>query len=713
MRNFIMILLIAAFTVNAVADEGMWVPLLLGKYKVEDMQSKGFRLTAEDIYSVNRSSMKDAVVLFGRGCTGAIISGEGLLITNHHCGYGTIQSHSTIEHNYLEDGFWAYGREQELPNPRLRVSILVKMEDVTSKILDGVNSGMTEQQRQVLVQNNIKKLKKNASDGKNHSVEIKPFYYGNEYYLFVYKVFRDVRLVGAPPSSIGKFGGDTDNWMWPRHTGDFSLFRIYAGADNEPADYSHENVPYKPDYFFPISTSGINAGDFTMVFGFPGHTQEYIPSYNIGLIQNVENPHQISLRDARLKILKNEMDKSQKIRLQYSSKYAGIANYWKKWEGENRGLKRLEATEQKKSYEARFQLWADNHAGVYKNLLNEYKMLYGKKSELTLIETYLYEGIMSAELLQFSGNFRDYKTALSLPDTSLEKSINTLKSKVAGFYKDLDYNTDLKIFAEMMRLYNNNVPEKYHPELFIKFKNKFRNNWEQIAVNIYSKSAFRSKEHIISLLENFRKKGGKTLEKDPLLLFWADFADMYNHFVYPFDVAYNVTIDSLNRVYMKARMEYDTGKLYYPDANLTLRVTYGKVSDYKPADGVYYFWQTTLEGIIEKEDTSVYDYMVPARLKELWQAKDYGNYGINGTVPVCFIASNHTTGGNSGSPVLNGNGELIGINFDRNWEGTMSDLMYDPEQCRNITLDIRYALFIIDKFANAGHLVNEMKIIAR
>jgi len=699
---------------SSIADEGMWIPMLLTKYKFADMQKKGFKLTAEDIYSINKASMKDAIVLFGRGCTGELVSNEGLLLTNHHCGYGSIQSHSTIEHDYLRDGFWAKTKNDELSNPKLTVTFLVRMDDVTSQILTNVTENLTQEQRNSIISKNITKLKKENSENNKYNVDIKPFYYGNEYYMFVYEVFRDIRLVGAPPSAIGKFGGDTDNWMWPRHTGDFSVFRIYANKDNQPADYSPNNVPYKPKRFFPISLKGVKKDDFTMVYGFPGSTQEYIPSYAVKLITEVENPIQIKLREIRLAIMNEDMNSSQKIRIQYSSKYAGVANYWKKWMGENRGLKRLDAINKKEEFEKSFQSWINNNEQSkqsYGNLLNEYKNVYEKLTPLSKIEAYLFEGIMTDEMVRFARNFADYKSWQNKPDSILNPIIATVKARGKDMYKDFNLPTDQKMLSKMLEIYYDSISPNYHPEILAQWNKKYKGDWNKCVADISNKTIFTTEDKLIAFLDNFKKSGEKSLEKDPVFTLWYDMASIFNEKILPNVTTYNNQIDSLNRIYMKAQMEYQSDKIFYPDANLTLRVTYGKVNDYSPRDGVTYNWFTTLDGIIEKDDSTIYDYDVPAHLKELWKNKDYGNYAESGIMKVCFIATNHTTGGNSGSPVINGNGELIGINFDRDWEGTMSDIMYDPAQCRNITLDIRYVLFIMDKFAGAKNLVDEMVIV--
>ena len=652
------------------ADEGMWLPSEILK-KIKDIQSQGFKLSAEDIYSVNQSSLKDAVVHFGGGCTGELISGEGLLITNHHCGFGQIQSHSSVEHDYLKDGFWAMSKAEELPNPGLTVSFLEYMTDVTDEVLKGYKPSMTEEKRIELVAKNSKKIEEKAVKGnKNLKANVKPIYYGNQYFLFVYKVFTDVRLVGAPPSSIGKFGGDTDNWMWPRHTGDFSIFRIYAGEDNEPAAYSENNVPYRPKRHFKVNAKGIQEGDFTMVYGFPGTTREYLFSEAVRQTAQLSNPHKIALRTLRLDIQKREMGKDQAVRIKYASKQARVANAWKKWQGEAKGIIRLKAVENKQEFEAKFDKWAEGKP-EYENLVERFKELYASIEELSLVSDYQTEALNAVELVTFAG--RGQKGA-------------------DLFYKDYYMPIDKASFIALYNAYNKNIADKYKSPYFKEQLQKFGSieAWAdalftetpnlEMAAEIYEKTNAYFKENIKPTLDEVNKE-----------------------------------ITLLYRAYMRGQMEYNEatngGKVFYPDANSTLRVTYGKVKGYSPSDAVYYTPVSSLTGIIEKDNPEIYDYNIPQRLRDLYAAKDFGRWEVNGSVPVAFIATNHTSGGNSGSPVLDAEGNLIGVNFDRVWEGTMSDVVYDPIVCRNIALDIRYALFIIDKLAGAKHLLDEMEIL--
>ncbi|MBR5254637.1 MAG: S46 family peptidase [Bacteroidales bacterium] len=696
---------------NLFADEGMWLPLLLKK-KEADMQKKGMRISAEDIYNVNNASLKDAVMLFGTGCTGEFVSSQGLLLTNHHCGYSFIVSHSTVERDYLTNGFWAMSREQELPCRGLTITRLVYMEDVTSRVLEGVSDDMTEQKRQTLIEANIEKVKAKATEGNHYTAVIKPFYYGNQYFMYVNEVFKDVRLVGAPPSNIGKFGGDTDNWMWPRHTGDFSVFRVYADKDGKPAEYSKDNVPYTPKKHLKINIKGVNEGDFTFVFGYPGTTKQFLTSDAVDYVQNVEDPTRIKLRTARLDVYNRAMNESPAQRLRYASKVASVANGWKKWQGEVRGLKRLNAIEKKKAFEKDFNTWAKNNA-KYKNVLSELKTTYAEMEKANMSYTYLNEAVFASDLMI---QVRKLGVVIASSDEA------SLGNNVLKFYAELlkhyanDYKNhrrvDKEIFVRTMSIFYNDYAKENYTWLRDIVNKDYNDNAEAYFDYVYENSLLTSPEKAAKVFENFSKKNIKKLEKDPAFkLFtpiWMQYMEKDR-----FELAfYDDKVDSLYRIYVDGIMKKDTKKEFYPDANLTLRVAYGNIKTYQPKDAITYEAFSTIEGIMEKENPEIYDYVVEPKLKQLYEKKDYGIYANEkGELPVAFIASNHTTGGNSGSPVLDKDGNLIGINFDRNWEGTMSDIMYDPSQCRNISLDIRYCLFIIDKFAGASHLIGEMDLI--
>ena len=712
--------LIITFTLSATAfaGEGMWIPMLLEQLNEDEMQAMGMKITAEDIYSVNNSSLKDAIVLFGGGCTAEVVSDQGLLLTNHHCGYRSIQKHSSLENDYLTDGFWAMDKSEELPNPGLKVTFLVRMEDVSDKALKGVQADMTEAARDSVIEANIAQIKEEADMESYQDSYVRAFYQGNQYYLFITETFEDVRLVGAPPSNIGKFGGDTDNWMWPRHTGDFSIFRIYADSNNLPAEYSENNVPYKPKYHIPISLKGYDEGDFTFVFGYPGRTQEYLPSYAIEMITEVTNPAKIKLREERINTFKQFMNQSDLVRIQYAAKLAGVSNYWKKMQGENRGINAINAIERKKEMEKDFTEWATSdpeRKESYAGILPAFREYYVTITPYELAIDYISEAGLGVEIIRFARNY-DHLIKLSqkedLTDEELQSALDWYKSSAESFYKDYHQPIDKEVLAKLFKTYRANVSDAFRPTIFDWIDAEFRSDYEAFADHVFKESIFASEEKLKDFLENYKPKHYKKLLKDPAIRIYTSLFGLYNSDLKDQLSASYTKIDSLQRLYMKGLMEMQPDKRFYPDANSTLRVHYGQVDDYYPRDAVKYEYYTTLDGIMEKENPDIYDYVVEDKLKELYNNKDYGRYAdADSSMHVCFIATNHTTGGNSGSPALNAEGQLIGINFDRNWEGTMSDLMYDPDLCRNIMIDIRYLLFIVDKFAGAGHLVEEMTII--
>lgn len=693
----------------------MWIPSLIDAALEGEMQTLGMKLTAEDIYSFNKSSLKDAVVHFGGGCTSELISDKGLLLTNHHCGYGRIQAHSSVENNYLRDGFWAKNLGEELSNPGLAATIIVRIEDVTKGVLDGTTAQMTQSEKAVVVNRNIREIGTKAIEGTGYGYIIRPFYYGNQYFMFITEVFKDVRLVGAPPSSIGKFGFDTDNWVWPRHTGDFSVFRIYANKDNKPAEYSEDNVPYTPKHYFKINLKGADEGDFTMVYGFPGRTQEYLSSHMVNQIINKQDPGRIRMRDKSLEIINAGMREDEKVKIQYAAKQSRISNSWKKWKGEVKGLKRLNAVEKKKALEDKFKaaVAANKQFKGYENLIDEFDKTYELFLELDyardmFIELFYY----GPEMIRFSDRFAKIANMLkadTLPDEMIQAEIEGLKRSIEGHFKNYNEDIDRELFSELSKIYFDELKPDQLPTIKATIDKKFKGDLVDYRDWLFKKSMFDSKDQLLKFLE---KPKYKKIEKDPVYQFRSSMLESYFQNIKPKHVILSAKIDSLYEVYMKALMEVLPNETtYFPDANSTLRVSFGKVEGYTASNAIDYSYYTTLDGIMEKYIPGDYEFDVPEKLIELWEKKDYGQYGRDGEMRVCFTASNHTTGGNSGSPVLDANGYLIGLNFDRVWEGTMSDIMFDPEKCRNIMVDLNYVLFIIDKFAGADHLVKEMSLV--
>lgn len=715
MKKLLLLALLLTCKSFSFADEGMWLPIFLKQLNEADMKAKGMRISAEDIYSVNNSSMKDAVVLFGGGCTGEIISDQGLLLTNHHCGFSQIQSQSSLENDYLKYGFWAMKPDQELACPGLTATFIIRIEDVTSLVLNGITSSTTEAAREKSIKDAITSLEKKSIEGTHYGASVRPFFNGNQYYLFITETFKDVRMVGAPPSSIGKFGGDTDNWMWPRHTGDFALFRVYAGPDNKPADYSKNNVPFKPRHFFPISLKGVQPGDFTMVYGFPGRTTQYIPSFAVKNIMEVNNPARIAIRTARLNIIDDAMRSSDQLRIQYAAKQANIANAWKKWQGEQKGLRRLNTIAVKQEYEKTFTEWVTtNNKADYKFILKDMKKNYEELAPFSKAIDYVNEAAFGVEILRYAVSFNKLEalsSAVPSDPVAIKAEADKLLSGLSGFYRDFDVQTDQKLFMAMMPMYFNDVDPEYHPTELINMQAKFKNDYAAYGRWVYQNSIFTDSVKLQLFLKNYNSKGLKKLLADPAYKLAMSFRDVFKSKLEGPAGKINAELALLNRKYMAAQMEMNPDKRFYPDANSTLRVAYGQVEGYEAADAMTYQHVTTIEGIMQKENPKVEEFEVPKKLKDLYNNRDYGDYAVNGTLPVAFVASNHTTGGNSGSPVLNANGELIGTNFDRVWEGTMSDIDFDPEKCRNISLDIRFTLFVIDKFAGCKRLIDEMKIV--
>lgn len=689
---------------------GMWVPSLLDGMNETEMKNLGMKISAKDIYNTNKSSLKDAIVHFNGGCTSEFISDKGLLLTNHHCGYSQIQSHSSLENDYLEQGFWAMKTADELPNPGVTATIIIKIDDVTSQILKGITPGMDEAKRQSTIESNISGLNKTYSKEPWQEVRIRAFYEGNQYMLFVVETFKDVRLVGAPPTSIGKFGSDTDNWVWPRHTGDFALFRVYADKNNRPADYAVGNVPYTPKHYLPISLDGVKEGDFTLIFGFPGSTDEYLPAVAIDQIVQTINPARIDVRDHALVVMDKYMRADQQIKIQYASKFAGIANYWKKWRGETLGLKKSNAAEIKRTQEQDLikQINAKGKQQEYGQLLPQFETYYTEIEPYAMAREYFQETVLrNVELMKHA--FQTYQLVnvyKSRGAQSFKDRRDNFIASMQGPYKNYSNKVDEEIFETLIALYAEKVPKQFRPELLDDM------DIAKLTKDVYTNSAFTDYNSLKKLLEGEPEEVVNRLENDPGYTITKQLADAYFTEVAPKYDELKLKISGLVRDYMKALKELSPKDArIFPNANSTLRVTYGQVKGYSPSDGIYYEPVTYLEGVMEKYIPGDYEFDVPEKLRELYKSKDYGAYAENGKMPVNFIGTNHTTGGNSGSPAIDAYGNLIGINFDRVWEGTMSDFYYDPSISRNIMVDIRYVLFIIDKYAGAKNLIDEMKLV--
>lgn len=710
--RFVLVVFISITISPLFAGEGMWLPLLLKAMNEEEMQKMGMKMTAEDIYSVNQGSLKDAIVHFGGFCTSSVISDQGLLLTNHHCGYGQIQSHSSVENNYLKNGFWAQSQDQELSNPGLFAKFIVSIEDVTEVLQKGMKKKMGAKERQSLIDKNKEAYLAAMSLKKYEEAEIKPFFNGNQYFLFITKTYNDVRLVGAPPESIGKFGADTDNWVWPRHTGDFALFRIYADENNEPAEYSPANKPYNPKHFLPVSTDGVEEGDFTLIFGFPGRTNEYLPSDAIEQIVNTLNPAKIEIRDQALKIMDKYMRSDESIRIQYASKFASIANYWKKWIGESLGLKKTGAVAKKKKLEAEFMTRVNKTRKVnekYPSLLASFTEKYADIEKYALARDYYSEVFgRNIEL------FRNVVTVNGLLERYKNSGADAYKSmapRYAAFlernYNNYNADIDLEVAQKIIETYVQKVPREFVASELIN-----RNLSAKIS-NLYSNTLFADKDKVLTLFDGDADSFQKKLLADPAYAFAMSIKKHYDENVAAPYNAINDEISELQKCYMTALLELFPEKRFYPDANSTMRVTYGNVEGYEPKDGMCYKPSSTLDGVMEKYVPGDYEFDVDENLRGLHENKDYGSYAdANGKMPVCFIGSNHTTGGNSGSPVIDAHGNLIGLNFDRVWEGTMSDYNYDRSICRNIMVDARYILFIIDKYSRTKSLINELSIVS-
>ena len=696
------------------ADEGMWMLPLLEQLNMENMHELGLELSSDQIYSINNSSIKDAIVIFGGGCTAEIISDKGLLLTNHHCGYGIIQSHSTVEDDYLTDGFWAESFENEIPSPQLSVTFLIRIEDVTNEIISELNDGMTEQERSIAVRVASGRLENDAVENTHYFARVQPFFAGNQYYMMVYERFNDVRLVGTPPSSIGKFGGDTDNWMWPRQTGDFALFRVYTAADGSPAEYSEDNIPLRPKYHLPVSTRGIEAGDFAMVLGYPGGTSRYMTSFEIDELLEITHPNRVKIRGPRQEIMLEDMLASDRVRIQYANKYSGSSNYWKFSIGQGEILKRLGIYQQKREQEQIFSTWAESDPLRHKSYGDALSLIENaiqSRRDYNNALQYINEAILrSCEIVIMASRANMLYQILSeesLDKASLNFAVNNLRNSGRDFYKDYNPSTDRKIVAAMLKLFYDDVDRRFHPDIMEEVYLRNRGDFSRFSDKLFRRSVFASEDKFQKFLDN---PSARILEKDMAFRLArstfskaGELRERNEH--------YSDDLSRGQRLYTGGLMEKYPDRVFYPDANFTMRLTYGTVEGYQPRDAVWYDYSTTLGGVMEKEDPSGHEFIVPQRLKDLYGAGNFGEYAKDGIMPVNFITNNDITGGNSGSPVINARGELTGLAFDGNWEAMSGDIAFEPELQRCIAVDARYILFIIDRFAGATHLIDEMTIV--
>jgi hypothetical protein len=699
---------------SARADEGMWLPQLLAKLNESRMKSLGMKISAADIYSINKSSLKDAVVSFGGFCTSEVISSRGLLLTNHHCGFDAIQNHSTLEKNYIRDGFWAKNYGEELPNKGLFVTFIVRIDDVTKDALKDVTASLTESERQSAIDKNLAEVRKNVKKEAKQESFTRAFFEGNQYYLFVTETYRDIRLVGAPPSSIGNFGKDTDNWVWPRHTGDFSMFRIYANKNNEPAEYSPDNIPYTPKRSLNISMDGISAGDFTMVFGFPGATRQYLHSAAVEQVRTVSDPAKIAIRDKALSIIDGFMRKDETIKIQYAAKYASIQNAYKKWQGEVLGLTRTDAVGKKKKFEAIFQqrVNASPAFAKYRSLLADLGKEYAAFEPYGLARDYYTEIVSKIELFTIAAQLNSLVSAFDKDgEKGYQQRLASVKSTLEGMLGEFSPAVDKKLFEALLEMYQTKQADKNVSPLLKELLSAAGGSYGALTEKIYGQQRLYDPSALKQLLEKPAAEAIEDIKKYDAIALFADLQKTYQNTVQSPSAEIQNRINRLQRDYTQAQLDVMKEKKFYPDANSTMRVAYGNVNGYTARDAMKFNYFTTLDGVMEKYKPGDYEFDVPEKLRQLHSTKDYGPYGKNGVMPVCFIATNHTTGGNSGSPALDAYGNLVGLNFDRAWEGTMSDINYDASICRNIMVDIRYVLFIVDKFAGAGHLVKEMKLV--
>jgi tetratricopeptide (TPR) repeat protein len=713
MKKALLLLIVGTLTFSAVAVEGMFLPFTL-KQIYKDMKAKGLDMSYKKIYNEKKPSVSDAIVSLGGFCTAEIISPKGLLLTNHHCGYDAIREQSTPDNDLLTDGFWAKSLNEERPIKGLTASIVVKVEDVSERINEALTDEMSEDARQEMIKKVSSEIIAEATEGNNYKVIIKPFFEGNEFYLFLSEVFQDVRLVGAPPSAIGKYGGDTDNWMWTRHTGDFSMFRIYANANNEPALFAMDNKPYQPKHHLPVSIKGVEDGDFTMIMGYPGSTDRYLTARGVKMAIELDQPSRVKARAEKLNIMKADMKASAAVRLQYASNYAQVSNYWKYFIGQTEQLKRNKVYDKKKAIEADFAAWAKAdpvREKKYGKVLAEIDEAYKVISEYNPTTVYFYEAIYSIPFNQFLIQNTGLYKALeeSDNDEKLDKTVAFYKQKAEETYAGFNLPTEQKLVSSLLRMYLEQVPKGQYSQELMKVYQKSKTNVDEFVALQMDNSIFGSKEKYLTFLEN---PSAEKMKEDKMFILMKDMLENYRKITSLAEVKEaKQKLDKANRLFVDALRQMNPDKTYYPNANSTLRLTYGNVGRYKKGDGVLYDYYTTIDGLMEKENPEDDEFIVPARLKELYEKKDYGRYGQDGTLRVNFISDNDITGGNSGSPVMNAKGELIGCAFDGNWEAMSGDIAFEPNFQKTISVDIRYVLFVIDKYAGATNLIDEMTIV--
>ena len=706
------IALVVSINMSLRADEGMWLLPLLEQLNMGKMTELGLELSAEEIYSLNQPSIKDAIVIFGGGCTAEIVSSQGLLLTNHHCGYGVIQSHSTVEHDYLKDGFWAMSKDEELANPGLSVTFLVRIEDVTSRVLKDVINDMTESERAEAINSARREIVNEATDGNHYRANVNSFFGGNNYYLLVYEIYSDVRLVGAPPSSIGKFGHDTDNWEWPRHTGDFSVFRVYMGPDGKPAEYSEDNVPLKPRHYLPVSAKGVDENDFAMILGYPGGTQRYMTSYGVEEVLSITHPNRIKIRGIRQEILMADMMADPKVNIQYASKYSGSSNYWKFSIGQKQGLERLNVKGKKEKLEKRFTEWVNKNRKrneLYGDALELIKTSIEGRAEYNNAQQYLSECLLrGTELPTMARNAQGLLTALNGDDEEeINEAIGRLKQRAEGFYKDYNPPTDRKATKAMIKVFMEDLDPVFWPDFVAQIDKEYGGDVDKYVDNMFDNSIFTTEDKLMNFLND---PDAEKLENDPALKSAMDLLMVYRDIMQK-SAEFDINLEKGRRLYIAGLREMDPEVVRYPDANFTIRLTYGSVLPYQPKDAVIYKHYTSMEGVMEKYVPGDYEFDLPDRLIELYEQKKFGRYADpDGHMPICFLTNNDITGGNSGSPVINGKGELIGLAFDGNWEAMSGDVAFEPDLQRCINVDIRYVLWIMDIYAGAGHLVEEMDV---